>query len=89
MQQYMTNRTSSTYTSVAHNIWERAVRKDFEPLKYLRKAHNFNKRRSGRFPKTGYRPDDSAVYRKGQEYLIVKPDVFGTEKIVTYGLNDE
>ncbi len=40
-------------------------------------------------PKKGYRWDDSAVYRKGKEYLIVRPNQFGTEKIVTYGVNNE
>ncbi len=25
---------------------------------------------------------------KGNEYLIVRPDNFGVEKIVTYGVND-
>ncbi len=36
-----------------------------------RKAHTFNKKRAQRVPKTGYRVDGSAVYRKGSEYLIV------------------
>lgn len=38
---------------------------------------------------SGYRRDGSAVYRKANEYLIVRPDKFGTEKIVTYGVNDD
>ena len=55
----------------------------------LRKAHSFNKKRAVRVPKTGYRQDGSAVYRKGNEYLIVRSDNFGVEKIVTYGVNDD
>jgi len=31
----------------------------------------------------GYRVDGSAVYRKGNKYLIVRLDQFGSEKIVT------
>ena len=49
----------------------------------------FNKKRAQRVPKTGYRVDGSAVYRRGSEYLIVRLDQFGSEKIVTYGINDD
>lgn len=42
-----------------------------------------------RVPKTDYRWDGSAVYRKGGEYLIVRPDQAGVERIVTYGINEE
>ncbi|MBD2777009.1 hypothetical protein [Iningainema tapete] len=80
---------ASTYISVAHNILDHALRKEFDPLKYLRKAHNFNKKRAVRVPKTGYRQDGSAVYRKGNEYLIVRSDKLGIEKIVTYGVNND
>jgi hypothetical protein len=31
----------------------------------------------------------SAVYRQGNEYLIVRLDQFNSEKIVTYGINDD
>jgi hypothetical protein len=72
-----------------HNILDHTSRKQFDPLKYLRKAHNFNKKGAIRIPKTGYRQDASAVYRKGSEYLIVRIDKFGAEKIVTYGVNDD
>ncbi len=48
-----------------------------------------NKKRAVRVPKTGYRQDSSAAYRKGNEYLIVRPDNSGVEKIVTYGVNDD
>lgn len=89
MQHYMTSWESSTYTSVAHSIWEHALRKGFDPLKYLRKAHNFNKKGARRVPKAGYSSDGSAVYKKGNEYLYVRPDVFSSEKIVTYGVNYE
>ncbi len=80
---------ASTYISVAQSILDHASRKEFDPLRYLRKAHNFNKKGAVRVPKTGYRRDGSAVYRKGNEYLIVRPDRFGVEKIVTYGVNDD
>ena len=59
------------------------------PLRYLRKAHSFSRRGARRVPKGGYRADGSAVYRKGNEYLIVRFDRSGVEKIVTYGLNDD
>jgi hypothetical protein len=55
----------------------------------LRKAHNFNRKGATRVPRSGYRQDDSAVYRKGSEFLIVRPDAFGIEKIVTYGINED
>ncbi len=65
------------------------MRKEYDRLKYLRKAHNFSKRNATRVPKAGFRSDGSAVYRKGLEYLIVRLDRFGVEKIVTYGVNDD
>ncbi len=80
---------ASTYISAAQSILDHASRKEFDPLRYLRKAHNFNKKGAIRVPKTRYRRDGSAVYRKGNEYLIVRPDRFGVEKIVTYGVNDD
>ena len=89
IQQYMEEWDAATYTSVAQSILDHAARKGIEPLKYLRKAHNFNKKGAIRVPKTGYRGDSSAVYRKSNEYLIVRPDQYGTEKIITYGVNDD
>jgi hypothetical protein len=89
IKQYITEWDASTYMSVAQSILDHASRKEFDPLRYLRKAHNFNKKGAVRVPKTGYRRDGSAVYRKGNEYLIVRPDRFGVEKIVTYGVNDD
>ncbi|MCL6750646.1 hypothetical protein KBT16_06485 [Nostoc sp. CCCryo 231-06] len=89
IQRYMKQWDAATYTSVAQSILDHAVRKGIEPLKYLRKAHNFNKKGAIRVPKTGYRGDSSAVYRKSNEYLIVRPDEYGTEKIITYGVNDD
>lgn len=88
-EQYITEWDASTYISVAQSILDHALRKEFEPLRYLRKAHNFTKKGAVRVPKTGYRRDGSAVYRKGNEYLIVPPDQFGVEKIVTYGVNND
>ncbi len=89
IKQYLLDWDASTYISVAQSILDHASRKDFDPLKYLRKADNFNKKRAVRVPKTGYRSDGSAVYRKGNEYLIVRLNKSGIEKIVTYGVNDE
>ncbi|HLO48335.1 MAG TPA: hypothetical protein VK211_07940 [Kamptonema sp.] len=89
IQQYLNEWDVATYISVANNILDHATRKNIDSLKYLRKAHNFNKKGAIRIPKIGYRSDGSAVYRKGNEYLIVRPDSFGIEKIVTYGANDE
>ncbi|MEH2145408.1 hypothetical protein [Nostoc sp.] len=89
IQQYIEQWDAATYTSVAQSILDHAARKGIEPLKYLRKAHNFNKKGAIRVPKTGYRGDSSAVYRKSNEYLIVRPDQYGTEKIITYGVNDD
>ena len=89
IERYMTEWDAATYSSVAQSILDHAARKQTDPLKYLRKAYNFNKRGAVRVPKTGYRGDSSAVYRKGNEYLIVRPDKYGSEKIVTYGVNDD
>ncbi|MBW4678623.1 MAG: hypothetical protein KME19_00725 [Microcoleus vaginatus WJT46-NPBG5] len=89
IKQYMAEWDASTYISVAQSILDHASRKELEPLRYMRKAHNFNKKGAVRVPKIGYRRDASAVYRKGNEYLIVRPDRFGVEKIVTYGVNDD
>ena len=79
----------STYASISESVLDHSLRKGIDPLKYLRKADNFNKKGARRVPKAGYRADGSAVYRKGKEYLVVRPDSFGIEKIVTYGINDE
>jgi hypothetical protein len=89
IEKYMTEWDAATYSSVAQSILDHAARKQTDPLKYLRKAYNFNKRGAVRVPKTGYRGDSSAVYRKGNEYLIVRPDKYSSEKIVTYGVNDD
>lgn len=89
IETYINNWDAATYISVAQNILDHATRKEFDPITYLRKAHNFNKKKAVRVPKSGYRSDGSAVYRKGNEYLIVRPNQFGIEKIVTYGVNDE
>ncbi|HEY9801560.1 MAG TPA: hypothetical protein V6D25_14485 [Leptolyngbyaceae cyanobacterium] len=89
IEQYLTEWDKASYISVSHNVLDHAARKEIDPLKLLRKAHNFSKKGALRVPKSGYRQDGSAVYRKGNEYLIVRPDKFGTEKIVTYGINDD
>jgi len=89
LQQYLLDWSAGTYGSVAQSILHHAARKGFAPLKYLRKAHNFSRKTAKRVPKSGYRLDGSAVYRKGKEFLIVRPDRYGVEKIVTYGVNEE
>lgn len=89
IQQYLAEWEVGTYGSVAQSVMDHAERKGVELLKYLRKAHNFNKRGAIRVPRTGYRADGSAVYRKGNEFLIVRPAPYGVEKIVTYGINEE
>lgn len=89
IEKYIVEWDASTYINVAQSILDHAARKEFEPLRYLRKAHNFNKKKAVRVPKVGYRQDGSAVYRKGNEYLIVRLNQFGIEKIVTYGVNDD
>ncbi|MEA5617236.1 hypothetical protein VB711_05200 [Cronbergia sp. UHCC 0137] len=89
IHKYINEWDAATYTSVAQSILDHAARKGIDPLKYLRKAYNFNKKGAVRVPKTGYRGDGSAVYRKGNEYLIIRPDKYGSEKIVTYGVNDD
>jgi hypothetical protein len=89
IQQYMEKWTAGTYVSIAHSILDHAARKEIDPLRYLRKADNFGKKRAQRVPTVGYRIDGSAVYRQGNEYLIVRLDQFNSEKIVTYGINDD
>ena len=84
---YLSEWSAASYLTIAHNILDHAQRKQIDPLKLLRKAHNFNKKRAIRIPAKGYRPDQSAVYRKNNEYLIVRLDPSGIEKIVTYGVN--
>ena len=84
---YLSDWSAATYLSIAHNILDHADRKHIDPLKLLRKAHNFNKKRATRIPPKDYRQDQSAVYRKNNEYLIVRLDPSGIEKIVTYGVN--
>ncbi|MEO0768827.1 MAG: hypothetical protein AAFY72_05245 [Cyanobacteria bacterium J06649_4] len=58
-------------------------------MKYLRQAHNFNRKRATRVPPAGYWLDGSAVYRKEGQYLIVRPDAFNTEKVVSFGSLEE
>ncbi|MGA7934528.1 MAG: hypothetical protein WCA35_13350 [Kovacikia sp.] len=89
LQQYLLEWEAGTYSSVSQSVLHHAERKGLDPLIYLRKAHNFNRRGARRVPKSGYRSDGSAVYRKANEFLIVRPDQYGIEKIVTYGINEE
>jgi hypothetical protein len=87
IKNYLSEWSVASYLSIAHNILDHAERKQIDPLKLLRKAHNFNKKRANWIPPLGYRQDQSAVYRKKNEYLIVRIDPYGIEKIVTYGVN--
>lgn len=89
LQKYLLEWDAGTYDSVAHSVIHHAERKQFDPLKYLRKAHNFSKKGAKRVPKSGYWSDGSVVYRKENEFLIVRQDQYGGEKIVTYGINEE
>jgi hypothetical protein len=89
IQQYLTEWTSGTYDNVIQSVLNHSERKGFNVLQYLRKAHSFNRRGAKRVPKSLYRQDGSAVYRKGNEFLVVRPDQYGIEKIVTYGINEE
>jgi hypothetical protein len=84
---YLLEWSAASCINVAHNILDHAERKQVDPLKLLRKAHNFNKKRAIQIPTKGYRKDDSAVYRKTNEYLNVRVDLSGIEKTVTYGVN--
>lgn len=74
---------------MVHSVINHAERKRFDRLKYLRRASSFSKKGAKRVPKLGYRPDGTAVYRKGNEFLIVRLDQHGIEKIVTYGINED
>jgi len=47
---YLTDWDMASYLSVSHNILDHAQRKNFDPLKLLRKAHNFNKKGAIRVP---------------------------------------
>ena len=53
LQQYLTEWDKGTYGSVAQSVLDHSQRKGFDPLKYLRKAHNFNTRGAVRVPRTG------------------------------------
>jgi hypothetical protein len=89
ISEYLEAWAPGTYATVAQSVLDHANRKGFEPLRYLRKAHNFSKRGAIRVPKSGARSDSSVVYRKGNEFLIVRLDAYGVEKIVTYGINED
>jgi hypothetical protein len=49
------------FQNLGDGVLDHSERKGFTPLRYLRKAHNFN----------------------------VRPDAFGIDKIVTYGINED
>jgi glutathione peroxidase-family protein len=80
IQALMTEWDLATYTSVAHSIVDHADRHGFRPdyLKYLRKAHNFNRKRA----KQRVLSNGSVRWNKGSEFLIER-----NGKIVSYGEN--
>ena len=55
IKSYLSEWSAATYLSIAHNILDHADRKQIDPLKLLRKAHNFNKKRATRIPPKDYR----------------------------------
>jgi hypothetical protein len=69
IQGYLTEWGAGTYTSVAQSVLDHATRKGVESLRYLRQAHNFNRKGARRVPPRGYRQDGSAVYRKEGQYF--------------------
>jgi hypothetical protein len=80
IQTLMTEWDAATYTSIAHSIFDHAERHGFptDYLKYLRKAHNFNRKRA----KQKILSDGSIRWHKGIEFLIERDS-----KIVSYGEN--
>ena len=46
IQQYIEEWAVGTYINVAHSVLDHATRKQIDPLRYLRKAHTFNKKRA-------------------------------------------
>jgi hypothetical protein len=71
---------AASYTSIAHSIVDHTDRHGFgtDYLKYLRKAHNFNRKRA----KQKNLSDGSTRWHKGIEFLIER-----NGKIVSYGEN--
>jgi hypothetical protein len=71
---------AASYTSIAHSIFDHADRHGFQsdPLRYLRKAHRFNRKRAQKKPLS----DGSTRWHKGIEFLIERDG-----KIVSYGEN--
>jgi hypothetical protein len=51
IQKFLEEWDAGTYISIAHSILDHAARKQLDPLRYLRKAHSFNKKRADRVPK--------------------------------------
>ena len=103
LKEYILEWEAGTYDSVVHSVVNHGVvnhaeRKQFDRLTYLRKASSFSKKVLRGYqswdidqtvPKLGHRPDGTAVYRKGNEFLIMRLDQYGIEKIVTYGINED
>ncbi len=71
---------AATYTSVAHSITDHSDRHGFQNnyLKYLRKAHNFNRKRA----KQKRLSDGSIRWNKGIEFLIER-----NGKLISYEEN--
>jgi len=80
IKSYLSEWSAATYLSIAHNILDHADRKQIDPLKLLRKAHNFNKKRATRIPPKDYRQDQSAVYRKNKDTSLYALIPLGLKK---------
>jgi hypothetical protein len=80
IKSYLSEWSAATYLSIAHNILDHADRKQIDPLKLLRKAHNFNKKRATRIPPKDYRQDQSAVYRKNNDTSLYALIPLGLKK---------
>lgn len=50
IETYLTEWSAASYLTIAHTVLDHAQRKQIDPLKLLRKAHNFNKKEQFAFP---------------------------------------
>ena len=85
MQELMQQWSPATYADVAASILDHSLRKDFDPLDYLRRASRFDKSKAVRIPPLGSSDAGTVRWeiRKTGEYRIESPE----GKIVTYGFN--
>jgi hypothetical protein len=80
IQTLMIEWDDATYPSIAYSIFDHAERHGFSTnyLKYLRKAHNFNRKRA----RQKILSDGTIRWHEGIEFLIER-----NGKIVSYGEN--